>query len=320
LATAHRDKTVRLWNVADGKEILVLDRRAEGIQERDWFRSIAGIAFSPDGQVIAVFSWDGVIHLRETTTGKTLHRLDARSEKYGGWQTAIVAFAPDGRSLAGWGKGNAVRFWDTATGNETPAPAGHSSRIRTITFAPSGGTVATGGADGTIRLWEARTGKETQRLEATVDSDEVRAVAFAPDGNMVAAMGSWQLFRTWETATDGKAVRLYPNGKEHKAETYNNTLAFAPAGGPLAVAGHQGNTAKCLSLWDYRKGVKVRELEVMCSGCVPFLRTERSWRQAVSAGRSAAEKGEAASMKSMASACGIRPRANESANYPFRRT
>src|SRR5689334_3148516 len=44
LATGGADKTVRLWEVASGKQLAVLEAHAD---------AVAGLAFSPDGKTLA---------------------------------------------------------------------------------------------------------------------------------------------------------------------------------------------------------------------------------------------------------------------------
>jgi WD40 repeat protein len=97
------DNTVRVWDVATGKEL----------RPRDGHGSpISSIAFSPTGNNIATAGRDGAVHLWKASSGKHLVRLDGHRGR--GPQ---VSFSSDGRWLISWGSygsEGALRIWDSA--------------------------------------------------------------------------------------------------------------------------------------------------------------------------------------------------------------
>jgi len=99
LATAG-EHSVRLWNLADGKEI----RQFGGP-----LQSIQGLAFSPDGKLLATANGNGGIRLWDAATGTVL--TDLRGHR--GQPTDLV-FLPDGRTLASSGSDTTVLLWDVA--------------------------------------------------------------------------------------------------------------------------------------------------------------------------------------------------------------
>jgi len=82
VATASDDKTVRLWDAENGKEL----RRLVG-----HFSGVRTIVFLPDGRVLPSAGQDGTIRLWEVVNGTELGELI--SFKDGSW----AAIAADGR-------------------------------------------------------------------------------------------------------------------------------------------------------------------------------------------------------------------------------
>src|SRR5262245_31580169 len=75
--------------------------------------AVGGLAFSPDGKVIATGGYDEAMYLWDARTGRELRRL--RQIK---GQVYAVAFSPDGRLVAASGGHNTIHLWDPATGRE----------------------------------------------------------------------------------------------------------------------------------------------------------------------------------------------------------
>ena len=108
LATASRDKTVRLWDPATGEQPAHPDRP---------HRRGLGVAFSPDGRLLATASIDRTVRLWDPATGKHLRTLTGHTGAVYG-----VAFSPDGRLLATASDDGTARLWDPATGKQPAHP------------------------------------------------------------------------------------------------------------------------------------------------------------------------------------------------------
>ena len=85
LASASSDKTVKIWNVAEGRLLKTLTGHG------DW---VVGVAFSPDGQLLASASRDGTVKVWDALTGEELATLPHDDG------VLAVAFDPSGRLLA----------------------------------------------------------------------------------------------------------------------------------------------------------------------------------------------------------------------------
>jgi len=145
------------------------------------------VAFSPDGETLALLKTDGNLRFLDAGTGKEKHSLKLASDAYS------LAFAPDGKTLF-TGNGQA---WDVKTGKEsfhlegvkhdrTKANWKYASML---VCAPDGKTVAAADSQG-LYVWNATTGKKIQASKTILK--RVHSIAFSPDGKKIAVSGSNQ--------------------------------------------------------------------------------------------------------------------------------
>ena len=72
-----------------------------------------GVAYSPDGKLVATAHDDGSVRVWDAGTGEMKARLTASDPALGGRRSEVhsVAFSHDGRTLAAGGQDPAVRLW-----------------------------------------------------------------------------------------------------------------------------------------------------------------------------------------------------------------
>ena len=85
IATAGTDETVRLWNAADGRQLMALGEHADAVWSVD---------FNRDGTRLVTASFDGTAKVWDTSTGHLLATLEHPTRLWG------AAFSPDGVELS----------------------------------------------------------------------------------------------------------------------------------------------------------------------------------------------------------------------------
>lgn len=185
-ATGNADGNVRIWQVANGQEVMTLTGHS------CW---VASLDFSPDSQTIASASFDQTLKIWCLQTGKCLQTFQGYNNQL--W--AVVRFSPDGRHVVSSGDAqNAVKLWDVDTGLCVQTLLGHKDMVFTVEFSPDGRLLASGSNDETIRVWEVQTGELLKVL--TGHEGWVRAIAFCPDGILVSGSND-RTIKQWDIET-----------------------------------------------------------------------------------------------------------------------
>ena len=198
---------------------------------------VHGVAFSPDGTLLATTSADGTARIWDTATGQP------RTTVIGPGGTLLgVALSPDGTLLATASRDGTARIWDTATGQPRTTLTGHTSWVNGVAFSPDGTLLATTSADGTARIWETATGQP--RTALTGHTSAVTGVTFSPDGTLLATASADGTARIWDTATGQPRTALTGH------TSWVTGVAFSPDGTLLATASRDG-TAR---IWDTATG------------------------------------------------------------------
>jgi WD40 repeat protein len=102
LATTSRDKTVRLWDLASGKEFRQI-ASPEG--------EITSTAFSSDGKRLATGGKDKTVRIWDLATGKLVATLAGHAGP-----VYCVIFSPDGKTLASGSEDGTVKLWSVKAG------------------------------------------------------------------------------------------------------------------------------------------------------------------------------------------------------------
>jgi WD40 repeat protein len=234
LASGSVDKTVKLWDMASGRELRTLSGHSE---------AVTSAAFSPDGRVLASGSDDKTIKLWDAASGRELRTLVGHSDKVNS-----VAFSPDGRVLASGSDDKTIKLWDAASGRELRTLTGHSAAVQSVAFSPDGQMLASGSVDKTVKLWDVASGRELRTLSG--HTARITSVAFSPDGETVAS-GSWDsTVKLWDVASGRELHTL----RGHSSRVFS--AAFSPDGRVLA----SGSWDETIKLWDVASGRSLRTI------------------------------------------------------------
>jgi WD40 repeat protein len=108
---------------------------------------VTGVAFSPDGTLLAVAVAGGTIGRWDPVTGGP----SGAPLQAGGGVTGL-AFSRDGTLLAVAVAGGTIQLWDPATGRTSGSPLQAGTGVNGVAFGPDG-KLASADANGAVKLW-----------------------------------------------------------------------------------------------------------------------------------------------------------------------
>jgi WD40 repeat protein len=269
--------TIRLYEVATAKELRVIGPPPPKEVNPNGAvfvlmgpgQSRVGLAFSPDGRLIASprvnngnapggfapgMQMQTTLHLWSASTGKEVQKIVLPP------QSGLVsfAFAPDGRVLATEHTDQTIILWEVASGKERarlgkppamqPPPGGMvmvggikagfggfgmPAASPTLAFAPDGRSLAAAGPDRSIRLWDIAAGKEVGALKG--HEGGVTALAFAPDGKALASGSGDTTILVWDASRLNPAAQV----KTVQLPAADVQTLWADLAGPDGVKAYQ---------------------------------------------------------------------------------
>jgi WD40 repeat protein len=256
LASASRDGTVRVWDLGNGRELLVYRAHPmpKVVNENTPIDAtvalrIPDVAWSPAGDLIAS-AGGNEIHLWDPATGKLVRTL----KKHSGLVTSL-AFGPGGKQLLSGSDDKLAILWNVADGEEIFTTSAHADRVEAVALSADGKYIAVGDAAGFVSIHDIAEKKQLQRTPATEGGKQVTGVAITPDGSKLLIGGYDRLARFLAgPAADGGAAPAASLLKFSGHSDNVSAVAITPDGKLVVTAGHD----RTVRVWDAVSGKPVR--------------------------------------------------------------
>ena len=223
LASASRDRSVRLWDAGSMRCMQVLGPLED---------EVTAVAWGPDGRLATLAK--GMVRVWDLARGIVV------AEAYAGTAPArcvswVGAPSPGGRLAVGCADG-CIRLL-TPGASLLGLLGGHAGEVRCVAQAGDGTVIASGADHGDVALWSGRELALLTRLKG--HQGAVRSVACSPDSRWLASAGDDSTVRLWDIAARAPAAVL----RDHRRGV--SEVAWSPDGAVLASRGED----RTVRLW-----------------------------------------------------------------------
>ena len=173
LATGSDDKSIRLWDMPAGREVLRLNRHTAGI---------TALAFTAGNRLLSA-SRDQTVRLWNLKSGLEIEDYQAHAGNI-----LDIAVSADGTRLASAHFDTTIRVWDVAAAKEIGQCVGHKQMVSALAFTPNRKRLLSAGQDQTLRLWDIA--GFTELACADCHAAGINALCLSPDGKRVVSAGA----------------------------------------------------------------------------------------------------------------------------------
>ncbi len=213
--------------------------------------NVTGVAFSPDGSLLASASMDQTVKIWSTSTWTLVQTLGGNTNG-----ATCVAFSPDGQKVVAGNGDGSVKICNWSSGNCLVSVAAHALPVTAAVFTPDGTRIISGGDDDSIRVWSTSTGAGILTLGG--QREFVGAIAFSPDGTLCASASGGGTIQVWN-AGDGSLVNVLAGNTN-----FVSSLAFSPDSARLASGG--GPLDPAIKIWRVADAALLQSIPATTNG------------------------------------------------------
>jgi WD40 repeat protein/serine/threonine protein kinase len=233
VASASHDRTIRLWDLKTGTEIMTFPRQG------------TCVVFGPDGKRIAVCGQGRSFKIFDAETGTEVMALSGHKGL-----VETVAFSPDGKLVAsGCREDKTIKVWNAISGEELMSLARSGSSVISIAFSPDNKHIVSGSYEGEVNLWDLSSDVKPMILGG--DAPPITSVAFSPDGKRFASGSYDRTIKIWDATNGSEIVILRGHGD------FVTSVTFMPDGKRI-VSGCRDGTVK---IWDSGTGTELLNID-----------------------------------------------------------
>jgi small GTP-binding protein len=224
LASSSNDKSIRIWDLTNGKCVSVLEGHKLAVRSIAWSpdgdkiisgsddaniyvwdvktkkiireimdhtHAVLNVAWSLDGKRIASSSFDKTVRIWNSSFKRlSTFRLD------GGFATTLL-LSPDNKVLMAGISDGALIAWGLGSELMLFRAQKHIDKVVCLAWKPDTFSLASGSDDLTIKLWDTKTGYQSHSLEG--HTKRIKSLSFSADGNLLISKSDDETIRLWHT-------------------------------------------------------------------------------------------------------------------------